>query len=494
MHLAFPSLGWWPMAAVGIAMLWYSIEHATIRVAFGYGMLSGLAFFLPHLWWAYTSVGWIPWLALSLLQSVAFGLVAAAWAYVRSREMLGSAVGLEPLLFGLIWVSAEQLRSYVPFGGFPWGRLAFSQADAFTGRLAWLGGAPLVSFAVAVTGAALALGFEAARAKRVLLSAGAVFAGAIVTVIGIVIPLDTQAESGVLNVVVVQGNAPNKGLDAFVQARLVTNNHAEVTHEVAAADLPEYDLVIWPENSADIDPRVDHPTFEIITGAAQAVGVPILIGAIDRTPEEGRLNTSILWSPDGEALDTYSKQHPAPFAEYIPMRDFARLFSDEVDRVTLDMIAGEGPATIDLDSPRLGRTVVLGDIICFEVAYDSIVRDSISNGGEVLIVQTNNASFGITSESKQQLAMTRIRAIETGRATIQSSTVGVSGVVSPDGTLLQSTGLFEPAWMYAEVPLRTSKTPAMVIGYPLEMLFLFGPLALFAIRIGRGLRGRWDWD
>jgi apolipoprotein N-acyltransferase len=137
--------------------------------------------------------------------------------------------------------------------------------------------------------------------------------------------------------------------------------------------------------------------------------------------------------------------------------------------------------------------VVIGPIICFEVAYDGIIRDSVANGAELLIVQTNNASFGITAESTQQLAMTRLRAIETGRATVQISTVGVSGVVAPDGRLLESTGLFTAEQMYAEVPLRAEITPAVRWGGVIGWGTLILAIVLVIQAIGRRVGERYEW-
>src|SRR5699024_10008586 len=119
---------------------------------------------------------------------------------------------------------------------------------------------------------------------------------------------------------------------------------------------------------------------------------------------------------------------------------------------------------IELDSPRLGRMVTIGDVICFEVAYDALVQQSVAAGAEMLVVPTNNASFGPTNESTQQLAMSRLRAIETGRTTIQISTVGVSAVIAPNGVLLDRTGLFTAEQMISSVALRTSLTPAVRAG------------------------------
>jgi len=492
-NLAFPIFGWWPLAVVGLALLWWALENVSRRRAFWVGMAWGLGFFLPHIWWAYTSVGVVPWIALTLLESLAVAFFAFTWVWVRDSALLENKLWLEPLTFGFLWVTFEQVRSIFPFGGFPWGRLAFSQLDGPLSRLAWLGGAALVSFAVAAVGGLLGIGFEALRARRVLLPAAAAFGAGIVTVSGLAIPLDTQAESGTLAVGVVQGNVPNLGLDSFNQARQVLDNHVNESLALAAEGF-DLDLVVWAENAADIDPRIDQVTADGVNAAAQALGAPILLGTVDFSPENGRLNTSLLIDEQGDVLDVYHKQHPAPFAEYIPMRSVARIFSSAVDRVQTDMIAGVGVGTVDLPLERLNRTVVVGAVICFEVAYDALVRNAVKAGAEIIVVQTNNASFGVTAESEQQLAMTRLRAIETGRATIQVSTVGVSGIVAPNGRLIDSTLLFTSDYMAAELPLRTSLTPAVRIGAFLDWAFLLSPLAIVAIVWGRSLRGRWVWE
>lgn len=214
-------------------------------------------------------------------------------------------------------------------------------------------------------------------------------------------------------------------------------------------------------------------------------GAPLLLGAQEFPESGGRYNVALLWEPGVGVVDRYAKQHPAPFAEYIPIRELVRPFSDAVDLVQTDMLPGTEPGTITLDSPRLERDVIIGDIICFEVAYDELVRESILAGGELLVVQTNNASFGPTNESTQQLAMTQLRAIETGRTTIQISTVGVSAVIAPNGTIVERTGLFTAEQLVETVALRTSLTPAVVLGpWParLVLVLALGLLVLAAVR------------
>lgn len=493
LNAAFPDASWWPLAFVAVGALWWALEQATGWSGFGLGWVFGIAFFLPHLWWAYTAVGPVPWIALAAVEALAFALLGGSWAHVRRSHMLAKQPWAQAPTFALLWVGFEQLRSMVPFGGFPWGRMAFSQADSPLARLAWLGGVPLVSFIAVCVGALLGLGFEALRKRLPLRAAVAPFAGAVLIVVGYAVPLSTQASDGTLVVGVVQGNVPNAGLDAFAQAHEVTENHLAQTLVLADSTAAALDLLVWPENSADFDPRTDDYTFSLVTEAAQSVDAPLLLGTNDFSPAEGRYNTSLLLAPDGAVLAAYHKQRPAPFAEYIPIRPIARAFSADVDRVRTDVIGGDGVGTVVMSAPRLERTVTVGTIICFEVAYDSIVRESVAGGAELVIVQTNNANFGVTAESTQQLAMTRLRAIETGRATIQASTVGVSAIVAPNGRIVEMTGLFTAEHMVAEVPLRTAITPAVRLGEFLEWMFLLLP-GVFVIRaVIQRVGDRYEW-
>lgn len=487
LNMAHPDVSWWPLAPVAIAMLWWALDDVSARMGFGLGWLFGMAFLAPHVWWAYTAVGPVPWVALFVVEALAFALFAASWAHVGRSGLIDNRLWAQAPTFALLWVAWEQVRSMVPFGGFPWGRVAFSQLDAPIARLAWLGGAPLVSLVTVCIGALLAMAIVGLRDRLPLRAAATPFIALVLTFGGLLVPLDTRAETGTMNLGIVQGNLPNLGLDAFAQARLVTDNHFAGT-EALVARHPEMDLLVWPENSSDFDPRTDERSYDTVTEAARIAQAPLLLGANDYSAPGGRYNAGLLWSEDGEVLDQYNKQQPAPFAEYVPMRDFARIFSDAVDLVTTDVVPGDEPGVIDVQVDRLERIVQVGVVICFEVAYDTVVTESAAEGAEVIIVQTNNANFGETAESTQQLAMSRLRAIETGRATIQASTVGVSGVIDPTGRVLQETGLFTAEQMYAEVPLRETITPAVrFVGF-----WQWGLLVLPMLILGRALMIRWN--
>lgn len=491
---AFPDLNWWPLAFLALALLWLVLARARAWGGFFYGWIFGTVFMLPHVWWAHESVGAVPWVALSVASGLFYGLFGAGWVHVaRSGMLLYERSWLAAPAFALVWAGMETLRSVVPFGGFPWGRIAFSQLDSPLSNYAWLGGAALTSFLAALVGALLGLFIEALIKRRVIIALAAPIGAIAVIAGGVFIPLDGQATTGTLRVATVQGNVPNEGLNAFARAREVTNNHRDVTAALMETNPGPIDLLLWPENSSDYDPRTDEESARLVTESAQLAGAPLLLGANDNSPEEGRYNNSLLWSEQGTVLDSYAKQQPAPFAEYVPMRDFARKFSDAVDLVTSEVLPGEEPAVISLAVPDLSRSVTLGTIICFEVAYDPIVTQSVAKGAEILLIQTNNANFGLTAESTQQLAMSRLRAIETGRATIQSSTVGVSGVIDARGRVLQETGLFTAEHMYAELPLRDDITPAVRFRWLWMWIPLVGALLVVGSGVSQRLSNRYDW-
>ncbi|MBE7700361.1 apolipoprotein N-acyltransferase [Oerskovia sp. Sa1BUA8] len=465
-NTAFPDRGWWPMAFAGVAALFLALRRDGAWWNALVGLLWGLAFFLPHIQWAQIATDTVPWLALSVLEAAFLALFGAMWTWVRRLPFVARNLAWQVVTFSVVWVAVEQWRSEFPFGGFPWGRLAFSQVDSLLGRTAWLGGGLLVSLLTAAIGVLVAVFLVEARRVRTLPALCSLGTAAVILGVGLVVPLDVRPETGTLTVGAVQGNVGEPGLGSFANRGEVLQNHVDGTLALLEEVEPgELDVVLWPENGSDLDPQTTPDVAADIDAAASAVDAPVLVGAQEFPETGGRYNVSLLWAPGEGVIDRYAKQHPAPFGEYIPLRDFVRIFSDQVDRVTTDMIAGDEVAVIDLPSERLGRVVRLGNVICFEVAYEELIRDAVNEGAEMLVVPTNNASFGYSAESTQQLAMSRLRAIETGRATVQISTVGVSGVIAPNGALLESTELFTADQMIATLPLRDSLTPAVRAGY-----------------------------
>lgn len=483
--VAFPPYGVWPLAPVGVALLAAAAHRRRLRAGAGLGFLTGVALFAPLLAWTNLHTGYLPWVLLSLLQAAYLALLGAATAWVS--PLADRVRWAWPVLTGLLWVGQEALRDRTPFGGFPWGRLAFSQDSSPLLRLAALGGAPLVTFAVALVGGLLVTaawrGWAAARtapaevpqdaevpqgvtrARRWAPVAAPAAVAVALTAGGLLVPVATAGSGATVTVAIVQGNVPRLGLDFNAQRQAVLNNHVDATIELAAqvtaGQQRQPDLVVWPENSSDIDPLRNPTAGARISQAADTIGAPILVGAVLLGPGSGQVrNAGILWRPGtGADMDQlYTKRHPVPFAEYVPLRDVARMVSKQVDLIRADFVPGSTPGVV-----RAGAAV-LGDVICFEVAYDEVVRDTVTGGAQLLVVQTNNATFDV-AEARQQMAMVRLRAVEHGRPALMASTVGVSGFVAPDGRVSDATGFNTREVVVRQVRLDDGRTLATRLGW-----------------------------
>lgn len=496
---SFPPFGWWFLAFVAFALLAWVFTHdsTTPFGGFGYGLLCGLAFYVPLLPWISALVGPVPWLALSLMEAIfpaIFGLLA-----VIVRRLPGW-----PLWFAMVWVVSEWLKSVVPFGGFPWGVIGFSQADGPLLALAQWGGAPLVSFAVVLVGFCLtAIALEAtrrwmARDRAVDRSAHAVLVPALCIVVvllsvALASPHLRKAGAGAgddpsITVAAIQGNVPRLGLEFNAQRRAVLDNHVRETmrlaQDVREGRAPQPAFVIWPENSSDIDPLANPDAASQITAASEAIHAPILVGAVLAAPGYTRdnpasSNSVIVWDGADGPGDRHDKQIIQPFGEYLPWRGFFKHLSSYADRAGY-FVPGSGDGTVHAAGVTVGVTT------CWEVIFDRAARESVLNGAQLLAVPSNNATFD-EAMSAQQLAFARLRAVEHDRYVVVAGTVGISAVIAPDGRELVSTGFFEPAYLDVPIRLKSGLTPATRWGPIIEgLLVVVGVAVVVAAMLQNG--------
>lgn len=486
MCASFPPTSWWWAAIPAFAVLGAVLTRPATSHAggFGYGLLFGLAFYLPLLPWVSGLVGPIPWLTLALMCAsfpALFGLLA-----VTVRILPGW-----PLWFAVVWVTVEWLKSTVPFGGFPWGIVGFSQTNSPLLALARLGGIPVLSLAVAVIGFSLAAfalelhmwwrrehGAAGRTAPPAVVVPGACIA-ALLLLTAMVHPQVRHAGAGsqddpAITVAVVQGNVPRLGLEFNAQRRAVLDNHVAETLRLAeavhAGRAPQPQVVLWPENSSDIDPLANPDAADRITEAARAINAPILVGGVvaapDWTPQNPKAtNSVIVWDPQSGPGQRHDKKIVQPFGEYLPWRGFFRRLSPYADRAGY-FVPGGGDGIVHAAGVPIGVTT------CWEVIFDRAAREAVAGGAQLLVVPTNNATFN-RAMSEQQLAFARARAVEHGRYVLVAGTTGISAVIAPDGRELARTAFFEPAFLDAQIRLKATLTPATRWG-PLMQYLLAG--------------------
>lgn len=472
-ELAYPDVGWWPLVFPGIALVLVTLIGRGFWMGALLGFVYETVFYLVQLQWASHWVGPIPMIGLALLGGVMFaigaGLIALGYrwlprAWPAAWPPAALRLGVIPVAIAGLWTLREAIYSVWPYGGFAWGRIGHSQIDSpLTELYAWVGISGMTFLVVWV----VALAVEAFRARGVAIWLRAAVPVALAAILAFW-PAWQVTQVGSMRIALVQGAGPAGYFDQRAPGDLLAaqvNATAPLFADVAAGE--RVDLVLWPEGGSDWDPQADEYTAAVWDVVSEQMRAPLLGQAI--TSRDGKLfNTAILWD-EGRALDTYDKRHPVVWGEYIPDRAFFELIVPDLTK----MIGREyafGTTDAVMDIPTREGVVRAAVNICYDIVDDALLRESVLDGGQIILATSNNADFGRTDESAQQLEFARIRAAELGRSVVNVSTVGISAVIGVDGRIAESLPWYEPGTIVADVPLYDGLTPAAVGGRITEVV------------------------
>ncbi len=460
--LALPPWGFWPLAFLGVAAFEYSLgAHPDRRPR------AARAFAFAWVWMA-MGMGWMwqltaPGYVVATLVFAGLHTLAALVAPGGRWRVIG-----RPAAHALV----EAIRFSFPFGGVPLASLGISQAGGPVLSVAGVIGVIGVTWFVFQVGFALA-GPAPASPVRVRgraaaggswLGLAALAACALLFVISLVAP-DGRGTGRMLDIAAVQGGGEQGTRAIDVPSRIVTERHLEATRTIEPD--PDLDLVVWPENVIDInrEPFEGSAVMDEVVAEAARLGVPISVGITEDADVTGRgvpgqiTNAQVVLSPEGELVSRYDKVRRVPFGEYVPLRTLLEAVGAPVDQVPSNAVAGTEPAVIELPDGTSMATV-----ISWEVFFGGRAREGVLAGGELVLNPTNGASYTGTILQTQQVASSRLRAVETGRWVIQVSPTGFSAFVTPTGEVLERTAVGERAVIRGTVELRTGRTWATLIG------------------------------
>jgi apolipoprotein N-acyltransferase len=428
---AFEPIAKWWLAPIAIIVHMYAINRSDRKLLSAFIFAFTFNAILLH--WTSTYVGSTPWIIL------AFGL---SILYIPLALIGRWGIAAYPLIFVIL----EEVRNRFPFGGFGWARLAYSQADSPYALIAARGGAiALSAMTLLIAGFAY---FAFTKRVKILF---------LIPLLTLLIPNNIN-ELNQTSVLMVQGNVPELGLDFNARAKQVFNNHVQETR-IALKEKKKVDFIVWPENSVDVDPFTNKDVFAELDSFDQPLVIGAIVGKGDKL-----LNTSIFW--DENTQDIYVKQHLTPFGEYIPLRSLAKKISPLVNQVN-DFSPGDQQKIFTVGDAKIAP------VICFELLDDEILVQA-AKKSNILVVQTNSATFGTSAESAQQLSITRIRAIEHSRNVASVSTTGYSAIIDSKGKVLQKTSMGTADSIRAEVGLINGTTPRDAAGDWALVGVLFG--------------------
>ena len=468
MWAAFPPVGWGLLGFVAPAPLVWAIRRSErLSTALNIGFIFGLLFFGAMLNWVFTlgAVAWIPltfWLAMT-----SAALTFSIWLFRH-----WSATRFFLISIGL-WALWELVRTLIPFGGFPWGLLGYAAASppGFIGSVQWVGpgGWSVLAVAVAV---GLVLILEDMSNWRLIVDAVVVVL--LLALAGGLFP--PRPDGDTIRVAIIQGNSPCPGTRCDNENKRIFEMHLALTQQVPAA---EVDLVVWAENSmgAPYEP-VGNPEVELALAAeAERMGAYLLVSGTRRVglaPDEF-LNVNRMYSPTGDFVGEYTKRHPVPFGEFVPLRDLFD-FIPQLNRVPRDMKRGDGPVVFVTPKGSVGS------VISFEGAFSRLVRSEAQEGSGLIVVATNESSYGKRSNvpSDQLIALVRINAAAVGQDIVHAAITGKSTIIRADGTLGERTEILESVILRDRVTFRVS---GQTLFTRLGEWLLFAALLLAAMAI-----------
>lgn len=449
--LSIPPWGWWPLAFLGLALVDRSLAGASPGQRFRRGWLTGLGLLAPSTVWlaAFTPPGYVFEVAgFATFLGVAFLAVPPTrWRWLA----LPGA-----------WAVFEAVKGRWPFGGVPLSELAVGQAAGPLAGPARIGGVLLVALVTVAVGVALSAAIE--RAWR----PGAIALVLSLAVVGASAVAPKGEDTGeTISVAYVQGGGEQGTVDEETDDREVFEAHLAASEAVPVGT----DLTLWPENVVNVEgPVSDAVEGTELADLARRLDTTLVIGAVEGEGADRFRNSSIAYDADGDVVARYEKVRRVPFGEYVPLRDLLEGVAGNA-LPSKDAIVGEDTNTLDTPAGRVGV------VISWEVFFGDRGRDAINGRGrpaELLLNPTNGSSYPGTQVQSQQVAFSRLRAIETGRWEVQAAPTGFSAFVSPTGDVFQRSAVSERRVEVREVPLRQGRT----------LYLRWGPWPPFLLAVG----------
>jgi len=464
----------WILLPMGIAVWWAGTHKRQLSDYLFFSFSLSIAFWFARISWL-TLVGIDAYIILALLMALITG--SSGFLMYKVKDL-----PLPFVWYGLIFISMETITDYIPFGGFPWGKIAYDSADAPWANLMPYGSSPLVTAAILLMSALMipSLGFVLQRA----FAASIVFVVTIAAFTLFLQDLDNRdvISSGNIDLAVIQGSVPRVGLSFNEQKMEVLNYHIKETNNLLDNTNQNYDAILWPENSIDVDPFINQEAGQLVKDLVKKYNKPLVSGAVLQK-DDGLSNSVIQWDPvNADVIDSYEKLQLVPFGEYLPFRDFLSRYIKRFSLIPQDFIAGKQPNNLYVNN------AVISPVICFEVAWNKNIFEQINNGGELISVHTNNATYAFSNQLEQQFMITRIRAMETGRDIVVTATTGISAHINRYGEVIWSSKEFVPQSKIVSPSLYSDITPAVKYGNLIERISLLGfalPLILLFIRFLR---------
>jgi apolipoprotein N-acyltransferase len=424
---SFPPFNLSFLAWVAFIPLFFLLEELTRREVFLFYFLSGLIFWLFHIWWI-TYITYLGYSLLVIYLGFFFGFFGLLLKYLREKTRY-------PLIFlaPSIWILFEFIRTYL-FTGFPWSLLGYSQwRNIPLIQISSITGVYGVSFLIVMINAAV-YDFAFSKTKKhlrnLILSILIII---VIVAFGKIIPSKEEDSSDKIKISVIQGSIPQDIKWNKECLEDIVNTYAELS--IYAGKDNDLSLIIWPETSYPDYVDVDSELFGKIKHLTSYTNIPILIGGITQKNSKD-YNSAFLISPDGKIRQTYNKLHLVPFAEYIPLEKFFFFLRNTIPQIG-SFKKGSKYTVFKIKNQKLKIKNRFGVLICFEDLFPDLSRRFTNKGANFLVNITNDAHFHQSPALWQHFTHSVFRAVENRRPVVRAANNGISGFIDQYGRIVQ---------------------------------------------------------
>lgn len=456
---SFPPFNLWHLAWVAFIPLFYILDNSTGREVFLFYFLSGLLFWLYHIWWL-TYVTFLGYSLLVVYLASFSGFFGLSLKFLKEKTH-------HPLLFLAppLWILFEFIRNYL-FTGFPWSLVGYSQwKNTPLIQISSITGVYGVSFLIIMVNAALAdavIGKTRKNLRNAILSVlliGCLFAT------GENMMDRSRSEEG-LKIIIIQGNIPQNIKWKKRYEEEILKVYTELSTE--AVEESQSSLIIWPETAYPGYIQRGSRLFKKLENLILSIETPFLIGALSYRNGKN-YNSAFLFSSSGEIEKIYNKLHLVPFGEYIPLK---RIFSflEKMTPEIGDYDKGEEYTVFSIqysalsdESSKAGKDRRFSVLICFEDLFPDLARRFTRSGANFLVNITNDAHFGDSACPWQHFTHSVFRAVENGVPVVRVANTGVSGFIDPDGRVKEvfrkkGRAIGKRGWMAHQLSFSSGKT------------------------------------
>jgi apolipoprotein N-acyltransferase len=452
---------------IPLSLFFYQLLHCQqVKDAIYRGALFAMALFSVGVSWLYVAIhdfGAAHWtlaafftvlfiVFLSSFYALFAGLIVLLINQKKLRIVSSTTIIL--VYIPLFWVFFEWLRSWL-LTGFPWLLVGYPMIETPLASYAPIFGIYGLSLLVTLLSSLLIVRINR---RYSLMFIVIIFIGSW----GLEYIQWSKAQGEPLSVALIQGNVNQ----AVKWQPWQLEKTKQIYVALSQAHWQDKELIVWPENAIPVFyHQLESNFYHDLLTQAKKTDTELIIG-LPYFDDQTEKYYNAMMNLGGQQR-IYYKTHLVPFGEYVPL---ASLIRGLIRFFNIPM-SGFSAGNID-QPPLLIKGYQVAVTLCYEDVFPQDMMTHIADS-QLMINLSNNGWYGDSLAPHQHLEMARMRALESSRELIRSTTSGISALIDSKGHIKVQGPQFKRAVVEGDIQPRMGTTPYVFWkNYPIMVLFV----------------------